>query len=654
MPKHSVATPPPADVCVIYCRVSSPKQAAEDKASLDEQERHGRAKAAELGLRILYVQRDAESAWVLEARSKFAQVLADAQAKRFGVLIVDRMNRFTRAEDIGDYFTVQNRLDDLGIRVIFSTRTYEDSPTGQLQKAIDAYVSGQEQYNRRMQSMQGKRHRVALGRPMPGGNPLYGYQWADPKKTRLIIDPGPAQEIVRRIWRTYLHADHPTLRGIAMTLNNEGVPTPKTYFGVRGQNRHWTAETIREVLLNEVYWGGTNGKVKTFLESKENAPTEIPAYAPPYVTPEEAEIVHNRMRMNQRYAKRRRATDWNVLLYGGMARCGLCGGALAVHPDRHPRADGTWMVRYRCQRSAQFGKSACRGVAIPAATLDHALMAVLDESLNRDDFLERVFSAWERDEDAAASGVAALERELQDTERRVNNLAARLADYAPSDPAAAPVELTMRMYAEQLPGIRARLDAARQAVARARVNHTLHAELREWMAAWAAGFTGLSLPKRRQFLESLNAEVRLWPAEVRTPRAVLTLALPTTTARALPAPPPTELALDLAEGERMGQLERLVRQKTEELTADLAATGATPDDVERYLEWIIRIQDVASRLRATGVPTDDLPFDAIVALTENEGTITDEQVAKLLRAAQQAQEATPPATGALPIMTGTS
>ena len=51
-----------ADVCVIYCRVSSKQQAADDKSSLDDQERNGLKKADELHLRVLYVVKDAETA----------------------------------------------------------------------------------------------------------------------------------------------------------------------------------------------------------------------------------------------------------------------------------------------------------------------------------------------------------------------------------------------------------------------------------------------------------------------------------------------------------------------------------------------------------------------------------------------------------------
>jgi hypothetical protein len=59
------------DLAVVYCRVSSDRQAEEDKTSLDDQERRGKAKAVELGLTVLYVARHPESAWVLDDRSLF-------------------------------------------------------------------------------------------------------------------------------------------------------------------------------------------------------------------------------------------------------------------------------------------------------------------------------------------------------------------------------------------------------------------------------------------------------------------------------------------------------------------------------------------------------------------------------------------------------
>ena len=145
-----------SNVCVIYCRVSSDRQAAEDKGSLDDQEKRCREKAAELGLRVLRIQRDAESAWLLEKRSQFQTVLQDARAGKFSVLVVDRMNRLTRSEDLGDYMAVRVALRQAGVEVVFAQRDYGEGPASHLMQMLDAYVSAGEQANRRAQSMSGK------------------------------------------------------------------------------------------------------------------------------------------------------------------------------------------------------------------------------------------------------------------------------------------------------------------------------------------------------------------------------------------------------------------------------------------------------------------------------------------------------------------
>lgn len=217
-------TSPQQDVCVVYCRVSSAKQATEDKGSLDDQERNGLAKARALGLRVLRVVKDPESAWVLDKRTKFQKVLDEARAGKFGVLVVDRMNRFARSEDLGEYFQVMTELKQAGVRPVFADKDYEASSTGQLLMTMDAWQSAMEQTNRRKQSLVGKRKRVnELGRPLPGSWALYGYRWLDlAKKTQMEKEPGESQRVVDRIWDYFLNGGHPTLYTMAKMLNDNG------------------------------------------------------------------------------------------------------------------------------------------------------------------------------------------------------------------------------------------------------------------------------------------------------------------------------------------------------------------------------------------------------------------------------------------------
>jgi DNA invertase Pin-like site-specific DNA recombinase len=560
---RTVTKPPTTEWCVPYCRVSSDRQAAEEKGSLDQQERDGLAKAKAAGLAVLYVVKDAESAWVLDKRSKFQAVLADAKAGKFSVLIVDRMNRFTRSEDLGEYMSVMAALREAGVRVLFSSREYEESPTGQLLQTVDAYVSGQEQANRRKQALVGKRTRVRTRhQPNPGSWSRYGYVWTNEKKTLADFDPGDAQAIVRRIWGHFLTGEHPTLSGTAKRLSREGVAPPRVYAGItRAKNAakngpRWNPETVRGILTTPIYWGGDEqGQVETFTASQYDAPVAIPAYAPAYVTREEAARVHARLTSNQRYATRRRKRAWPTLLHGGLARCAGCGWGLTPHEDNHVRADGSRLVHYRCRTATQRGSTACKGVNIQAAVLDYAVMDLLDQELNRGQFLDTLFAAWDQDAALVQGAVTSAARVLRETEQQVANQAARLATYAPGDPLAAPIEAHMRLLQQTLPGLAERHRQAQAAVTRAHNNPALRAELGEWFSAWLGGFSDLSREKQRDFLFAIGAQVTLWRVDARTPRAQLAIALPTSVAT-LPvapadAPTPWTRDLDLAEGQAL-------------------------------------------------------------------------------------------------------
>ncbi len=558
--------------CVIYCRVSSERQAKEDKGSLDAQEANGLGKARELGLRVLYTVKDAESAWILDKRSRFQAVLNDAKAGKFSVMIVDRMNRLTRSEDLAEYMAVMTTLREAGVTLVFADKTYEDSRTGQLQAFIDAYVSAGEQDARRKQSLQGKRNKVLTrGLPNPGSWASYGWVWVDSAKTRMDFDDGESSAIVRRIWRYFLTDAHPTLAGMAKRLNREGVKTPREYRGIRrGSNAlaggpRWTAVTIRDILRDERMWGGDEaGTVPTFRYAEHNEVARIPAYGPAFVTRAEAERVHTRIATNARLSTRNRKYARDTLLHGGLAKCGYCGWSLSSHTYGRPRADGSLLTIYRCQQNAIHGTKDCRGVTLSAETLDTAVLLALDEQIHRGDFLQKIFDAWEADGEAAMASVRSAETTLKETEAQISNLMARIATYAPGDPLSAPAETHARMLADTVPGLRERVSRARSAVETARRNPELRAQLASWFDSWLGGVWMMSRAAQREFLASLNATVRLWRAEDRTPRAVVEIGLPTSALRLPTAPDRSDsplqrdpetgawtLSVDTAEAARM-------------------------------------------------------------------------------------------------------
>jgi Recombinase zinc beta ribbon domain len=292
----------------------------------------------------------------------------------------------------------------------------------------------------------------------------------------------------------------------------------------------------------------------TFATSKYDEPVAIPAFAPAYVTAADAARVQARLSSNQRYAPRRARRAWPTLLHGGLARCAGCGWALTPHEDNHVRADGSRLIHYRCRTATQRGSVACKGVSIPAAVLDYAVMNLLDHELNRGQFLDTLFAAWDADAALMQEAVQSTLRTLRETETQVANAMARLSTYAPGDPLAAPLEAHARMLQETVPGLQQRHRQATAAIARAHNNPTLRAELGEWFSAWLGGFSDLSRERQRDFLFAIGAKVTLWRADERTPRAQLAIALPTSVATLPPAPQGSvgwAQDLDLAEGQAL-------------------------------------------------------------------------------------------------------
>jgi DNA invertase Pin-like site-specific DNA recombinase len=500
-----------------------------------------RAKAREQGKRILYVARHAESASILEKRSGFQQVLADARAGKFGCLIVDRMNRFSRSEDLSEPLQVLRDLKLLGVQVIFATRNYDDGPMGQMQQTLDAYASATEQENRRKASLDGKRGRAQRHhQPLPGARAPYGYVWADHEKTRLDFDP-QVQAVVARIWTTFLDGTTTaTLRGMARQLCHEQQMPPRVYQGFAGEHSgRWNPSAIDHILRNPVYWG----KPVTFAKSKYEDAVPLPVYGPTYVTPAEAARVHAHLGIRRRTAHRRSPYAALTLLDGDLVRCGYCKGAMGPKPAGRRNQDGTRGLYYRCQCNARYDSTVCKGVVIQSATLDYGVMLTLDENLASGDFLDRLFAAWDRDAETAMGEVRSVEAMLKDTEQKIANQSARLDTLAPDDPLAESVEVRVRLLATTLPGLRERHAKARDAVTTARHNPGLRDELKEWFSAWMLGFSALPRSRQRDFLHAIQARVEVWREEDRTPRALLRIGLPTAPL-SLPAPPSSTLAQD--------------------------------------------------------------------------------------------------------------
>lgn len=105
---------------VIYARYSSDLQ---KKTSIDDQVRNCRNYAKGLGLDISAIYEDKAISGTSTNRPAYQQMLADAEAGVFSVLITDDLSRLGR--DLANNMTALNQLKFFGVRVVSIEERYD-------------------------------------------------------------------------------------------------------------------------------------------------------------------------------------------------------------------------------------------------------------------------------------------------------------------------------------------------------------------------------------------------------------------------------------------------------------------------------------------------------------------------------------------------
>lgn len=113
-----------------------------------------------------------------------------------------------------------------------------------------------------------------------GGKAPYGYQLSKTQKNTIVVD-NKAAPVVRRIFE--LASTGISCRQIAVILNEDGIPTPSAYAGIKTSKKGaysglWSSERISFMLKNEVYIGNmVQGRVKKInykLKKSQKLPPE--------------------------------------------------------------------------------------------------------------------------------------------------------------------------------------------------------------------------------------------------------------------------------------------------------------------------------------------------------------------------------------------
>lgn len=282
-------------------------------------------------------------------RPGLKKALAAAKAGRYDMLLVYRLDRFTRR--IRDLAVLMEELETAEVHFRSATEPFDTStPAGRMLVQMLGVFAEFEREIIIDRVRNGMERKAARGK-WTGGPVPYGYQLD--RALDLPVPDEAEATVVRQIFTAYAETRAGT-RAIATALNQRGIRT-KT-------GKPWSGYTIARVLANRVYLGE-----KVFGD------INVPDAHEPIVNPDLFDEVQQIMEARGEPGSKRAASNSDYDLTG-LITCPACGrkyiGNSAQGRSRTYRY-------YTCFSRVRYGSHGCDGPRLPAEELNQAVLDAL-------------------------------------------------------------------------------------------------------------------------------------------------------------------------------------------------------------------------------------------------------------------------------------
>ena len=504
-----------ANRAAIYARVSDKSQDAEDKTSISEQINDMEAYCESRRLTITARYQEVGRGWS-KKRPEFQRMLADAREGRFDAIVCWKSDRLSRGmypaaalmEVVEAY---QTRLEAVMDSI--------DMKTFGLMAAIGKI----ELDNFRERASMGKRGKAKQGR-MPNGSVPYGYRIGEDGKS-VVYEP--EAEVVRRIFRQYVHEDMVGL-AIARQLAQDNAPTWRP--GSRWHNAYVCALLGKEVYkgtwwYGKARWVATEGGDQVYRQPED---TWIGIPFPPLVdeqTWDRAQAIKK-----QRTSLSKRNTKVFYLLQH-LLRCAECGLLFACRsktrattkykdtkyiynlktPQRHYHCYGMQRERLRCRERPY----------IRADRLEELVWGEVKKVVQNPDLIVQGIESLDTQEDGGlAKRIASAERELRRVQMEEDRaiglyVSGKITEYQ--------LDHQRKIILERLEAARAKLDDYRAQESLTVEKRVLMENIVEWAGSVGDGLDDLSSEERRDVLKLIVDQIEI----DRENNVSITLGIPT-------------------------------------------------------------------------------------------------------------------------------
>jgi site-specific DNA recombinase len=495
--------------------VSSTHQEREG-ASLETQETACRQFCIDKGWLVLepHVYRETHKRWLLHERPEMTKLRDAARESAFDVVVCYCVDRLSSQD--AHVYILDEEFNRVGVAMAFATEDFEQTAIGRFVRSAKVLAAAIEVEKIRERTVRGRIARVQSGKLIPGGKPLYGYQWPEERdhrgrliRGRLIEDPETAP-VVQRIFSSL--AQGLTLRAIARSLTEEGIPTPTR------ASPQWQTSVIARMAHQPGYkgkaygWGIRKGGAQPQHFDPEKA-IELPDGTIPALVDEATwDAVQVVLTKNKERAVRSAKNPESALLRGGYVRCGYCNSPMYPRPRSNGRVD------YVCKGTKDVLRT-CPGPTIVTHILDSAVWSKIEAILTDPDTVRRELERL-KTADPTGDDLASIDKALQYVDKRKGMLVQSITMVTEPE-AAAPLVAHLEELARQERTLKHERTHTLERQRSWQEQQTNLATLDEWCRSVSNSLKTFDFKQRRMVLDALGFSATLFRSD-HEPRFIIT------------------------------------------------------------------------------------------------------------------------------------